>query len=57
VAALSVGGTGRGRSAPDRIDQARTLFRLQPKLDSACLDRHIREETAADHGIEALEQE
>ena len=42
-------------TAADRLDQARTLFRLQTGLDHAYLDRRIREETAGDHGIEALE--
>jgi hypothetical protein len=41
-------------SAPDRLDQARTLFRLQSSLDRAYLDRRIREETAGDYGIEDL---
>ncbi|HEY6817543.1 MAG TPA: hypothetical protein VI168_18555 [Croceibacterium sp.] len=41
-------------SAPDRLDQARTLFRLQPALDRAYLAQRIREETAGDYGIEHL---
>jgi len=42
-------------SAPDRLDQARTLFGLQTGLDRAYLDRRIREETVGDYGIETLE--
>lgn len=42
-------------TAPDRLEQARELFALQPGLDRVYLDRRIREETFGDHGIEALE--
>ncbi len=42
-------------SAPDRFDQALTLFRLQLEFDRAYLDRRIREETVGDYGIEALD--
>jgi hypothetical protein len=41
-------------SAPDRLEQARILFRLQSSLDRTYLDRRIREEAAGDHGIESL---
>ncbi len=41
-------------TAPDRIDQARALFRLHPDVDRAYLDRRIREESFGDHGIEDL---
>ena len=44
-------------SAPDRLQQARTLFRLQTAVDRPYLDRRIREETAGDHGIEIIEGE
>jgi hypothetical protein len=42
-------------TAPDRFEQALTLFRLQSSIDRAYLDRRIREETAGDYGIEALD--
>ena len=42
-------------SAPDRLEQARILFGLQPSLDRVCLARRIREETAGDYGIEIIE--
>jgi hypothetical protein len=42
-------------TARDRLDQARTLFRLQQVLDRDYLDRHIHEETVGDYGIDALE--
>jgi len=41
-------------TAPDRLEQARELFRLQTSLDRAYLDRRIKEETAGDYGIESL---
>jgi hypothetical protein len=44
-------------SAPDRLDQARTLFRLQTAVDRPYLDRRIREETAGDYDIEVIEGE
>lgn len=42
-------------TAADRLGQARKLFALHPALDRVYLDRHIREETMGEHGIEALE--
>lgn len=42
-------------TAPDRLDQARTLYRLHPSADRAYLARRISEETMGEHGIEALE--
>ena len=42
-------------SAPDRLEQARILFGLQPSLDRVYLARRIREETAGDYGIEIIE--
>jgi hypothetical protein len=44
-------------SAPDRLEQARALFRLQPEVDRAYLERRIREESMGEHGIETLEGE
>lgn len=41
-------------SAPDRLEQARTLFGLQSSLDLAYLARRISEETGGDYGIEDL---
>lgn len=45
------------RTAPDRLDQARALFRLQPSLDKAYLARRISEETGGDYGIDILEHD
>ena len=41
-------------SAPEMLEQARLLFRLNPGLDIPYLERRIRDETAGDHGIEHL---
>jgi hypothetical protein len=43
-------------SAPDRLQQAKTLFSLQTSIDRDYLDRRIKEETGDDYGIEALDQ-
>lgn len=42
-------------TAADRLEQARKLFALHPKVDRVYLERRIREETMGEHGIEALE--
>lgn len=42
-------------SAPDRLEQGRSLFALQNSLDRDYLDKRIRHETGGDYGIEALE--
>jgi len=42
-------------SAPDMLDQARTLYRLYSDADRAYMDARIRHETAGDYGIEALD--
>lgn len=42
-------------SAPEMLEQARVLFRLQYDLDLPYLERRIREETIGDHGIEDLQ--
>ena len=39
-------------SAPDRIDQARTLLALHPDADMAYLERRIREESMGYYGVE-----
>lgn len=41
-------------SAPDMLDQARTLFTLFPTLDRDYLERRIRYETAGEYGVENL---
>ena len=41
-------------SAPEMLDQARALFRLQSDADQDYLERRIREETLGDHGIQDL---
>ena len=42
-------------SAPDMLDQARTLFVLHPDADRAYLERRIHEETSGEQGIASLE--
>jgi hypothetical protein len=42
-------------SAPDRLDQARTLLALHPDADMAYLDRRIREESMGDYGVRDLQ--
>lgn len=42
-------------TAPEMLDQARTLFALHPDADRAYLERRIREETLDEHGIACLE--
>lgn len=42
-------------TASDRLQQAAKLFALHPSLDLAYLDRRIREETAGEYGVEALQ--
>lgn len=42
-------------TARDMLDQAKALFRLYPDADRDYMERRIREETAGDHGIDALE--
>ena len=39
-------------TARDRLEQARVLFRLNPDVDLAYLDRLVREESFGDHGIQ-----
>ena len=41
-------------SAPEMLEQARTLFALQADLDMEYLERRIRTETINDYGIDAL---
>lgn len=41
-------------SAPEMLDQAKVLFRLQPGVDLDYLERRIREETMGDHGLQDL---
>jgi hypothetical protein len=41
-------------TAPEMLDQARTLFALYPDADLDYLERRIREETLNDHGIDDL---
>ncbi|WP_420137987.1 hypothetical protein [Sphingomonas sp.] len=43
-------------TARDMFDQAKALFRLYPDADRIYMERRIREETAGDHGIDALER-
>jgi hypothetical protein len=42
-------------TAPEMLEQARTLFTLHPDAELACLERRIREETSGEHGIASLE--
>lgn len=42
-------------TAKDRLDQARILLALHPTADLDYLERRIRQETAGDYGIAALE--
>jgi hypothetical protein len=42
-------------TAPDRIEQARLLYRLHSLLDRTYLERRIREESAGDHGVDDLD--
>jgi len=42
-------------TAREMLDQAKALFRLYPDADRAYMEKRIREETAGDHGIDALE--
>nr|WP_247712055.1 hypothetical protein [Qipengyuania qiaonensis] len=44
-------------TAPDRLEQARALFRLQPSLDKDYLARRIEEETGGDYGIDIIEND
>jgi hypothetical protein len=37
------------------LDQAKALFRLYPDADRDYMKRRIREETAGDYGIDALQ--
>ena len=41
-------------TAPDMLDQARTLFALSEDLDLDYMERRIRYETAGDYGIDDL---
>jgi hypothetical protein len=41
-------------TAPEMLQQARTLFSLYPDADLIYMERRIREETAGKHGIEIL---
>lgn len=41
-------------TAPDMLQQARTLFGLYPDVDLDYINRRIREETAGDYGVEIL---
>ena len=41
-------------TAPDRLDQARTLLALHPAADPVYLERRIREETMGDYGLEDI---
>lgn len=41
-------------TAPDRLEQARTLLALHPNVDMAYLDRRIREESMGEYGVEDL---
>jgi hypothetical protein len=42
-------------TAPDRREQARLLFALNPSADRDYLDRRIREESMGDYGIANIE--
>ena len=42
-------------TAREMLAQAQALFHLYPDADRAYMEKRIREETAGDHGIEALE--
>lgn len=42
-------------TAPDRIEQARLLYRLHSSLDRAYLEQRIRQESAGDHGVDDLD--
>jgi hypothetical protein len=41
-------------TAPDRLEQARTLLSLHPDADMAYLERRIREESMGEYGVEDL---
>jgi len=43
-------------TARDMLGQAKALFLLYPDADRAYMERRIREETAGDYGVDALER-
>ena len=42
-------------TARDRLDQARVLLALHPRVDRVYLERRIRDESFDDHGLDSLE--
>lgn len=41
-------------TAPEMLEQARVLFRLNPGVDMPYLERRIRDETGGEHGIDDI---